>query len=63
MGFFLNGSTRGAWMGYGSNGSTAFTISADGGNGRVHIQSPTLDGTPLTISSYAPSCGGVWIQI
>lgn len=63
IGFFLDGTNRGAWMGYGSNGSTAFTISADGGNGRVHVQSPTFDGTPFTISSYAPSCGGVWVQI
>lgn len=63
MAFHIKDGSRGAWMGYGSDGSTAFTISADGGNGRVHIQNPTLDGIPFTISSYAPGCGGVWVQI
>lgn len=63
MAFHIQDGSRGAWMGYGSQGSTAFTIQADGGNGRVHIQNPTFDGTPFTISSYAPSCGGVWVQI
>lgn len=63
MGFFLNDSTRGAWMGYGSNGSTQFTIQADGGTGRVQIYNLNVGDIPLTISAYAPACGGVWIQV
>ena len=63
MGFFLNGTTRGAWMGYGSSGSTQFTISADGGTGRVDIHNLNVHGVPLSIQSSAPGCGGVWIQI
>lgn len=63
MGFYLNGTTRGAWMGYGSNGNTQFTISADGGTGRVDIHNLNVHGIPLSIQSSAPGCGGVWIQI
>ena len=63
MGFFLDGNTRGAWMGYGSNGSKQFTISADGGTGRVDIHNLNVHGIPLSIQSSAPGCGGVWIQI
>ena len=63
MGFFLNNSTRGAWIGYGSNGSSQFTIQADGGTGRVQIENLNVGAIPLTISASAPGCGGVWIQV